>query len=93
VNDSWLKPAGVKKTNDKLSTLQFCVKGNLMRTFDVMLIGTVLISLLFLGSVFLLIDIPIFNRVDPLTLELAYLGLCLGLVFGLFSGVWYTKSN
>jgi hypothetical protein len=64
-----------------------------MRTFEAMLGVTVLITLIFLGSVFLLIDIPIFNPVDPLSLELAYSGLCLGLISGFFVGVWYTKEQ
>ena len=64
-----------------------------MRTFDAMLVATALITPLFLGSIFLLIDIPIFNRVNQLSLQLAYLGLFLGLVFGLFAGRWYTKTQ
>jgi hypothetical protein len=64
-----------------------------MRTFDSMLIALGLITPIFLGSVLLLIDIPIFNRVNPLSLELAYLGLGLGLTFGLIAGRWYTKEQ
>lgn len=64
-----------------------------MRTFDAMLSSVLIITPIFLVSVFLLIDIPIFNRVNQLSLELAYLGLFLGLVFGLFAGRWYTKTQ
>jgi hypothetical protein len=64
-----------------------------MRTFEVMLLGTIMITLIFLGSLLLLIDLPIFNRIDPLTLDLAYLGLGLGLAFGFFVGVWYTEEQ
>ncbi len=64
-----------------------------MRTFEAMLVATALITPLFLGSIFLLIDIPIFNRVNPLSLQLAYLGLCLGLVFGVFAEKWYTNEQ
>jgi hypothetical protein len=64
-----------------------------MRTFDAMLVAIALITPFFLGSVFLLIDIPIFNRVNSLSLELAYLGLGLGLAFGLFAGGWYTEEQ
>jgi hypothetical protein len=41
----------------------------------------------------LLIDIPIFNPVTPLTLAIAVLGLCMGLFFGLFAERWYTKEQ
>jgi hypothetical protein len=62
-----------------------------IRLFDATLIGLVLISLIFVGMVFLIIDIPIFNYVDPFLLEMTLLGLFLGLAFGLVAGYWYTK--
>jgi hypothetical protein len=63
------------------------------RALDSMLVGLILISLIFVGSVILLIDIPIFNSVSQLSIVLAVLGLCLGLTFGLFAGRWYTKEQ
>ena len=60
---------------------------------DQSLLGILLITPIFLGSVLLLIDLPIFNPVTPFSLTIAYLGLCLGLVFGLFSIRWYTKEQ
>jgi hypothetical protein len=75
--------------------LTSCNQGSLMgtRVFDATLVGLIFSTLLFLGSVFLLIDIPIFNPVNPFSLAIAYLGLCLGLVFGLFAGRWYTREQ
>lgn len=64
-----------------------------VRAFDSMLAGFALISLIFVGSVILLIDIPIFNPVSQFSLVIAVLGLCLGLAFGLFAGRWYTKEQ
>jgi hypothetical protein len=61
--------------------------------FDASLVGFILITPIFLGSIFLLIDIPIFNPVNPLSIVAAALGLCLGLVFGLFAGRWYTNEQ
>jgi len=63
------------------------------RAFDANLVSFILITPIFLVSVFLLIDIPIFNTVNPLSLAIAFLGLCLGLVFGLFAGRWYTMEQ
>jgi hypothetical protein len=63
------------------------------RAFDATLAGIILITPLFLGSVLLLIDIPIFNPINPFSLAVVVLGLCLGLVFGLFAGRWYTKEQ
>ena len=64
-----------------------------VRAFDSMLIGFALISLIFIGSIILLIDIPIFNTVSQFSLIIAVLGLSLGLAFGLFAGRWYTKEQ
>ncbi len=61
------------------------------RVLDATIIGLILISLIFMGRVFLIIDIPIFNYVDPYLLEMTILGLFLGLAFGLVAGYWYTK--
>jgi hypothetical protein len=61
------------------------------RLFDATLVGLILTSLLFLGMLFLLIDIPTFNHVDPFLLQMTVLGICLGLAFGLFAGNSYTK--
>ena len=63
------------------------------RVLDSMLVGLILISLIFVGSIILLIDIPIFNSVSQLSIVIAILGLCLGLAFGLFAGRWYTKEQ
>lgn len=63
------------------------------RAFDSMLVGLILISLIFVGSVVLLIDIPIFNPVSQFSLIMAVLGLFSGLAFGLFAGRWYTKEQ
>ncbi len=64
-----------------------------IRAFDFGLVAVLLITPIFLGSVFLLIDIPILNPVSPLALAIAVLGLCLGLLFGLFTGRWFTKEQ
>lgn len=64
-----------------------------MRAFDSALIAVLLITPIFLGSVFLLVDIPIFNPVSPFTLAIAVSGLCLGLLFGLFAGRWFTVEQ
>ena len=63
------------------------------RAFDASLVGIILITPIFLGSIFLLIDIPIFNPVNQLSIVAAVLGLGLGLVFGLFAGRWYTREQ
>lgn len=62
-----------------------------IRVFEATIIGLILISLIFVGMVFLIVDIPIFNYVNPFLLETAILGLFLGLAFGLVAGNWYTK--
>jgi len=62
-----------------------------IRVFDATIVGLALISLIFFGMIFLIIDIPIFNYVDPFLLEMTVLGLFLGLAFGLIAGQWYTK--
>jgi hypothetical protein len=63
------------------------------KAFDSMLAGLVLISLIFVGSVALLIDIPIFNSVNQFFLAIVVLGLFLGLGFGFFAGKWYTLEQ
>lgn len=62
-----------------------------IRVFDATLTGLILIFIIFSGMVFLIIDIPIFNYVDPFLLEMTVLALLLGLFFGLVSGYWYTR--
>jgi len=62
-----------------------------IRVFDATIVGLALISLIFFGMIFLIIDIPIFNYVDPFLLEMTVLSLFLGLAFGLIAGQWYTK--
>ena len=64
-----------------------------MRTIDSMMVAILLITPIFLGSIFLLVDIPIWNRISPVTLEFAYAGLGLGLIFGVCAGGWYTKAQ
>jgi hypothetical protein len=64
-----------------------------IRLFDATLIGLILISLIFLGMAFLLIDIPIFNAVNPFLIQMSVLGMFLGLTFGLIGGYWYTKQQ
>ncbi len=64
-----------------------------IRLFDATLIGLILISLLFLGMAFLLIDIPIFNAINPFLIQMSVLGMFLGLIFGLIVGYWYTKQQ
>lgn|SRR5208283_1539103 len=64
-----------------------------MRVIDATLIGLALISLIFVGMVFLIVDIPIFNSINPVSIEIADLGMFLGLAFGLFAGNWYTKQQ
>jgi hypothetical protein len=63
------------------------------RAFDASLVGIILITPLFLGSIFLLIDIPIFNPINPISVVAAVFGLCLGLVFGIFAGRWCILRN
>ncbi len=63
------------------------------RAFDSMLAGFILISLIFVGSVILLIDIPIFNSVSQFSLVIVVLGLFLGFGFGLFAGRWFTVEQ
>ena len=58
-----------------------------------MLAGLILVSLIFVGSVILLIDISIFNPVSQFSLVIVVLGLFIGLVFGLFAGRWYTMEQ
>ena len=65
----------------------------MMKASESALIGIILTAPIFFGSVFLLIDLPIFNPVNSTSLAIAYLGLCLGLVFGLFAMRWYTKEQ
>ena len=43
--------------------------------------------------VFLIVDIPIFNSINPVSIEIADLGMFLGLAFGLLAGNWYTKQQ
>lgn len=64
-----------------------------MRVLDATLVGFILISLTFLGMLFLLIDIPMLNYVDPFLLEMVVLSMFLGLAFGLIAGHWYTKAQ
>jgi hypothetical protein len=64
-----------------------------MRVIDATLIGLALISLIFVGMVFLIVDIPIFNSINPVSIEIADLGMFLGLAFGLLAGNWYTKQQ
>ena len=46
-----------------------------IRAFDATLAATVLITPIFLGSIFLLVDIPIFNPVSSFSIVIAVLGL------------------
>ena len=64
-----------------------------IRLFDSTLIGLILISLIFLGMAFLLIDIPLFNSVNPFLIQMSVFGLFLGLTFGVVGGYWYTKQQ
>jgi hypothetical protein len=64
-----------------------------IRLFEATLIGLMLISLIFLGMVFLLVDIPIFNVINPFLIQMSVLGMFLGLSFGLIGGYWYTKKQ
>jgi hypothetical protein len=64
-----------------------------IRLFDVTLIGLILISLIFLGMAFLLVDIPMFNAINPFLIQMSVLGMFLGLIFGLIGGYWYTKEQ
>ena len=64
-----------------------------MRVIDATLVGLALISIIFLGMVFLIVDLPIFNSINPFSIEVAVFGMFLGLAFGLFAGNWYTKQQ
>jgi|WetSurMetagenome_2_1015567.scaffolds.fasta_scaffold184622_2 hypothetical protein len=68
-------------------------EGEGTRVFDATLAGLILMALIFLGSVVLLIDIPIFNYVEPILIYGCYIGLLLGLVLGYFAGTSYTKKQ
>ena len=68
-------------------------EGEGSRVLDGTLVGLILIALIFLGSVALLIDIPIFNYVEPILIYGSYVGLLLGLVLGYFAGKSYTKKQ
>jgi hypothetical protein len=68
-------------------------EGEGTRVYDATLVGFILIALIFLGSVVLLIDIPIFNYVEPILVYGCYIGLLLGLVLGYFAGKSYTKKQ
>lgn len=65
----------------------------MMRTIDAMIVVNILMAPIFLGSVFLLTELPIFYNIKLLTLQLAYLSMPSGLVFGLIAGIWYTKEQ
>jgi hypothetical protein len=68
-------------------------EGKGTRVFDTTLVGLILMALFFLGSVALLIDIPIFNYVEPVVIYGCYIGRLLGLVLGYFAGKFYTKKQ
>jgi hypothetical protein len=68
-------------------------EGEGTRVFDATLIGLILMAFIFLGSVALLIDIPIFNYVEPTLIYGCYIGLLLGLALGYFAGKSYTKKQ
>ena len=68
-------------------------EGEGTRVLDATLVGLILIALIFLGSIALLIDIPIFNYVEPILIYGSYVGLLLGLVLGYFAGKLYTKKQ
>lgn len=68
-------------------------EGEGTRVFDATFVGLILIALIFLGSVVLLIDIPIFNYVEPILIYGCYFGLLLGLLLGYFAGKSYTKKQ
>ena len=64
-----------------------------VRAFDSMLVGFALISLIFVGSIILLIDIPIFNPVIKFSIVITVLGLCLGYPLGYLQVDGTLKSN
>lgn len=68
-------------------------EGEGTRVFDATLIGLILMVFIFLGSVALLIDIPIFNYIEPTLIYGCYIGLILGLILGYFAGKSYTKKQ
>jgi hypothetical protein len=68
-------------------------EGEGTRMFDATLIGLLLMTPIFVGSVAFLIDIPIFNHVEPIVIYGCYIGLLLGLVLGYFAGKSYTKKQ
>jgi|WetSurMetagenome_2_1015567.scaffolds.fasta_scaffold534867_1 hypothetical protein len=68
-------------------------EGEGTRVFDATLIGLILMTFIFLGSVALLLDIPIFNYVEPTILYGCYISLLLGLALGYFTGKSYTKKQ
>ena len=68
-------------------------EGKGSRVLDATLAGLILMGLIFLGSVALLIDIPIFNYVEPILIYGSYFSLLVGLVFGYLAGKSYTKKQ
>jgi len=64
-----------------------------IRAVDSTLVALILIGVLFSGVVFLIIDIPFFNPVGPITLSIVLLAMFLGLASGIFAGRWYTKDQ
>jgi hypothetical protein len=82
-------------TKHKSWPILICILGISLgtRVYDATLAGLILITLIYLGSLFLLIDIPRFNPVNPASLATVVLGMFLGLAFGLFAGNWYTKEQ
>lgn len=64
-----------------------------MRVIDATLVGLALISIIFLGMVFLIVDLPIFNSINPFSIEVAVFGMFLGLALGCLQGIGILNNN
>lgn len=63
------------------------------RVADMTLVGLILISLLFFGSIILIALVVTFNFVNAFSLVIVSFSILFGLAFGLFAGRWFTKDQ
>lgn len=63
------------------------------RVTDMTLVGLILISILFFGSLTLLTLVVTFNFVNPFSLVIVGFSVLFGLAFGIFAGSWFTKDQ
>ena len=63
------------------------------RVADLTLVGLILISLFFFGSLILIDLVVTFNFVNLFSLVMVGFSILFGLAFGLFAGRWFTKDQ